>query len=159
MEKASRQAAFDREFRRHIERFTPALVSALRKIVAAKLPSIVKILAFEIEADWREFPVHVFAMDDEAPNEVYFKAPFNGALLPKGGELIPKGAIDQSGYEEAGVATFESGAGVLAEWFGECWHVAGGAAFPIPAYINLHDSSWYFDLRERRWVRYSDIWP
>ena len=33
MAKASRQAAFDREFRGHIERFTPALVAALRKIV------------------------------------------------------------------------------------------------------------------------------
>jgi hypothetical protein len=123
------------------------------------LPSVVKILAFEIQTDWREFPVRAFAMDDEAPNEVYFKPPFNGALLPKAGELIPEGAIDQSGYEEAGVATFESGAKVLADWFGERWHEAGGAAFPIPAYISLHDSSRYFDLRARRWVRDSDIWP
>ena len=27
----------------------------------------------------------------------------------------------------------------MAEWFGECWHEAGGAAFPRPAYISLHD--------------------
>lgn len=57
------------------------------------------------------------------------------------------------------MATLESGARVLAEWFGECWHAAGGAAFPVPAYISLHDSSRYFDLRARRWVRGSDIWP
>jgi hypothetical protein len=55
------------------------------------------------------------------------------------------------------VATFESGARVLAEWFGECWHKAGGAAFPLPAYINLHDVSRYFDLHARRWVRAADV--
>jgi hypothetical protein len=159
MAMASRQAAFDNEFRGHIERFTPALVAALRKIVATRVPPAVKVLAFEMQPDWREFPVHAFALDGEAPNEVHFKRPFKGPLLPKAGALIPEGVIDQSGYEGAGVATFESGARVLAEWFGECWHAAGGAAFPAPAYISLHDSSRYFDLRARRWVRGSDIWP
>ena len=27
------------------------------------------------------------------------------------------------------------------------------------AYINLHDSSRYYDLKARRWVRDGDIWP
>jgi hypothetical protein len=158
MAKVTRQAAFDREFREHIERFTKPLVTALGKITSKKPPPEVKILAFEMQADWRDFPVCVFAMDDESPDEVYFKPPFNGKLLPKAGALIPIGAIDQDAYEDAGVATFESGTRVMAEWFGECWHTAGGAKFPIPAYINLHDSSRYFDLREHRWVRDSDIW-
>ena len=78
MAKASPQATFNREFRGHIERFTSALVTALRKILTAKLPPVVKVLAFEIDADWREFPVSVFAMDDEAPNEVYFKRQQSG---------------------------------------------------------------------------------
>jgi hypothetical protein len=159
MAKVSRQAAFDREFRGHIERLTQPLVSALRDIIATPVPPAVKVLAFEMQPDWRDFPVHAFAMDDEAPNEVYFEPPFYASLLPDAGPLIPPGAIDQEGYEDAGVATFESGARVLAEWFGECWHAAGGATFPIPAYINLHDSSRYFDLRARRWVRESEIWP
>jgi hypothetical protein len=159
MAKVTRQDAFNRDFREHIERFTKPLVTALRKITSKKPPSEIKILAFEMQSDWRDFPVYVFAMDDESPDEVYFEPPFNGKLLPKAGELIPEGAIDQDAFEDAGVATFESGARVMAEWFGECWHAAGGATFPIPAYINLHDSSRYFDLRERRWVRNSDIWP
>ena len=159
MAKAPRQEEFDREFRGHIERFTQPLVSALRMIVTTRVPPVVKVLAFEMQADWRNFPVHAFAMDDEAPNEVYFEPPFYGHVLADAGALIPDGAIDQDGYEEDGVATFESGARVMAEWFGECWHAADGSAFPIPAYISLHDSSRYFDLRARRWVHDSDVWP
>jgi hypothetical protein len=153
------QKAFDREFRGHIERFTEPLIVALRRIVSTPVPPIVKVLAFEMQADWRDFPVYAFAMDDASPDEVYFEPPFNGDVLPNAGELIPRGVIDQDRYEEAGVATFESGARVLAEWFGECWHTAGGATFPIPAVISLHDNSWYFDLRSQKWVRDGDIWP
>ncbi len=158
MARSSRQKEFDREFLKHISRLTPALVSDLRTIVTSTPPSIVKILVFEMESDWRGFPVHLFAMDDEFPSEVYFEPPFSGPILPNSGRLIPDGAIDQDSYERDGVDTFESGARVMAEWFGECWHEAGGASFPIPASINHHDSSRYFDLRQRRWVRESDIW-
>ena len=159
MERASPQAAFDREFRRHIERFTQTLVAALRTLVSAPVPLVVKVLVFEMHADWRDFPVYTFAMGDEAPNQVYFEPPFNGYVLPDAGVLVPDGAIDQDGYEEAGVATYESGARVLAEWFGQCWHAAGGVKFPILACIHLHDDSDYFELRSRRWVKESDIWP
>ena len=111
-----------------------------------------------MQADWRHFPVRAFEMDREAIDEEYYEPPFCGRVLPaSAGPLIPKGAIDQDRYESAGVATFESGARVLAEWFGECWHAAGGAAFPLPAYINLHDSSQYFDLHARRWVKANTI--
>lgn len=154
-----RQQEFDREFRRHIDRHTAALIPVLREIIGTPVPPVVKLLAFEMQADWRSFPVHVFAMDDQSPDELYYERPFYAQLLRDTGPLIPKGAIDQDGYEEAGVATFESVAVVMAEWFGECWHVAGGTAFPIPAYIHLHDNSRYYDLRARRWVRDSDIWP
>ena len=155
--KAKQQAAFENEFRKHIERLTEPLVAALRKIIKAKRPTIVKVLSFEMQSDWRRFPVCVFALDEAEPDEVYFKPPFNGPLLSDAGALIPPGAIDQDAYEDAGVATFESGARVLAEWFAECWHTAGGAKFPIPAYIHLHDSSCYFDLRKRRWIWASDM--
>jgi hypothetical protein len=149
--------AFDREFREHIERFTKPLVAALRKLVATKLPGEFEVLSFEMQSDWRNFPVYAFAMDREAINEVYFQPPFKGPVLPKAGPLILVGSIDQDRYEDGGVATFENGARVLAEWFGECWHAAGGGQFPLPAYINLHDSSEYFDLHARRWVRAADI--
>jgi hypothetical protein len=155
----SRQQAFDSEFRGHIERFTHRLVAALRRIVATPVPPVVKVLAFEMQADWRVFPVYAFAMDDQSPDEVYFESPFKCEVLPDAGELVLSGAIDQDGYEDSGVATFESGARVLAEWFGECWHESGGAAFPIRAVISLHDSSRYYDLGARRWVRDRDIWP
>jgi hypothetical protein len=159
MPNVPRQQAFDREFRSHLEPFTAALVSELRGITTATPPAEVKILSFEVQADWRRFPVHAFAMDDESPDEVYHEPPFYGPLLMGSGPLVPDGAIDQDAYEDAGIATFERGARVLAEWFGECWHEAGGATFPIPAYINLHDSDAYYDLRARRWVSESDIWP
>ena len=159
MAKRLRQADFDREFRGHLDRLTKPLVSELRAILKAKPPLLVKILSFEMQADWRNFPVYAFAMDDKAPNEVYFELPFKGPLLPDAGQLIPDGAIDQDAYEDDDIATYESGARVLAEWFGECWHTAGGANYRLPAYINLHDSSRYFDLRARRWIRDSDIWP
>lgn len=158
MAQQRRQEEFDREFREHVERHTAALVPALRAIIATPVPPVVKLLAFEMQADWRNFPVHVFAMDDESPDEVYYEPPFYASLLPGAGPLVPNGAIDQDGYEEAGVATFESGARVMAEWFGECWHAAGGGAFSIPAYIHLHDRSRYYDMRTRRWLRDSDIW-
>lgn len=154
-----RQKEFDREFRRHIDRHTAALVPALREIVGTPVPPVVKLLAFEMQSDWRSFPVHVFAVDDQSPDEAYFEPPFYAQLLPDAGPLIQEGAIDQDGYEEAGVATFESGAAVMAEWLGECWQAAGGASFPIPAYIHHHDRSRYFDLRARRWASDSDIWP
>lgn len=103
--------------------------------------------------------MYVFALDDESPDEVYFESPFSGLLLADVGKLIPTDAIDQDAYEKAGVATFESGAEVMAEWFGECWHEAGGKEFPIPVYANHHDRERYYDLRLLRWVPDSDIWP
>jgi hypothetical protein len=157
MAEASLQAAFDRAFRGHCERFTQPLVAALHTITMAQPPAVVKVLSFEMQADWRQFPVYAFAMDREAVDEVYFKPPFKGPLLPDAGPLVPKGAMDQGKYESAGVATYESGARVLAEWFGECWHAAGGTRFPVPAYISMHDSSRYYDLRARQWVRAADI--
>jgi len=158
MGKASRQKAFDTEIRGHIERLSPKLVSALRAITSATPPAAVKVLSFEVQSDWDALPVYAFAMDDESPNEVYFKPPFSGKVLKTRGPLIPRGAIDQDAYEEAGVATYESGARVLCEWFGECWEAAGGSKFPIPAYINHHDRASYYDLRRKRWVKQSQIW-
>lgn len=155
------QAEFDREFRGHIERFTEPLVTALRSLIQTELPDDegFEVLSFEMQADWRDFPVRAFAMDRQAVDQADDSgSPFDGdKVLPQAGPLIPKGAIDQDRYEDGGVATYESGARVLAEWFGECWHVAGGTEFPLPAYINLHDSSRYFDLHARRWVKHNQI--
>ena len=148
-----RQQAFDREFRGQIERFTQRLITALRRIVTTPVPPVVKVLAFEMQADWGNFPVYAFGMDVKSLDEAYFEPPFNGHVLPDAGELVPDGAIDQDGYEMAGIATYESGARVMAVWFGECWHAAGGALFSIPTYIHLHDDLDYFDLRTRLWVR------
>jgi hypothetical protein len=158
MGKTSRQKEFDTVFRGQIERFTPELVSALRKFTSAAPPPAVKVLSFEVQSDWDTFPVYAFAMSDESPDEVYFEPPFSGEVLKTRKVLIPRRAIDQDAYEVEGVATFESGARVLCEWFGECWKAAGGAKFPIPAYINHHDRPSYYDLRRERWVKQSQIW-
>ncbi len=55
-------------------------IAALRGIIATPVPAVVKLLAFQMQADWRSYPAHVFAMDDESPDEVYFEPPFFGAL-------------------------------------------------------------------------------
>jgi len=49
-----------------------------------------------VQSDWRGFPVHTFAMNDEAPDEVYFEPPFHGSLLPDANDLIPDGTIDKT---------------------------------------------------------------
>ena len=161
MAKLSLRQAFDREVRRHLERHTPALVSALRTLTAADPPARAKELSFEIEPTWDYFPAHVSALGDAADlvgqggvAEVCFGPPFSGPLLEGSGRLIPAEAAHQLDRlaEEAGVGSIERGARVLAEWFGECWHAAGGAGFPLPASIGLHDSTEWYDLRERRWL-------
>src|SRR3954452_6083293 len=156
---ATRQQAFDREFRGLIERHRPALVSALREIIAVPTPDEVKIVWFEIQPYWDQFPVYLHAMDDASPDETYYEAPFCEALLEDAGRLIPDGAIDQDGYEDAEIDTLKRGAETLARWFGECWHEAGGGEFSLPSYISRHDDSSYYDLRTLRWVEESDIWP
>ncbi|AGA31569.1 hypothetical protein [Singulisphaera acidiphila] len=153
-----RQEEFERKFRGLIERFRPALVQELRTLVATQPPPEVKILSFVIFSYWDQFPVRVFAMDDQSPDEVYFEPPFSAGVLEGAGELIPRGAIDQNAYEDAGVFTLETGARVLAEWVGECWHEAGGDEFALPAYIGHHDRSAQYDLRLKAWVDESDIW-
>lgn len=158
MGKVSRQKEFDAEFRRHIERLSPKLVLALRAIASATPPAAVKVLSFVVSSSWGAFPVYAFAMDDASPDEVYFTPPLSGKVLNISEPLIPRGAIEQDAYEDAGIDTFESGARVLCVWFGECWEAAGGAKFPIPAYINHHDRHTYYDLRRKRWVKQSQIW-
>jgi hypothetical protein len=115
-----------------------------------------EVLLFVIFSDWDEYPIQASAYNRQA-TEVYFKAPFYGQMIPRG-RLIPEGAIDQEAFENEGIATFETGAVVTAEWFGECWHQAGGKRFPVPAFIEHHDSSEAYDLRQRRWVKDKDIW-
>lgn len=159
MAKALSQAAFDREFRGHLERFTQPLGVALRKMIATPVPAVVKVQVFEISSWWGRFPVQAFAMDDASPDEVYFKRPFSGAVLPGKKVLVPRGAIDQDAYERAGVATFESAAKLVAKWFHEHWRKAGGATFPIPAYIRHSGRSRYLNLRNGRWVDGDSIWP
>lgn len=153
------QTEFDKEFRSHIERFTESVVASLKKLVNTEIPvGEFEVLSFEIQADWRYFPVRAFAMDREAVDEEYDEPPFCGKVLPNSTEpLIPPSAIDQDYYEANGVGTFERGARVLAEWFGECWHTAGGLNFPLPTYINLHDSSHYYDLHALQWVEANTI--
>ena len=158
MANSARQQEFEREFLGHIQRHRPALVRELGSLIGTPVPPVVKILHFEIFSYWDEFPVRAFAMDDESPDEVYFEPPFSSGILEGAGALIPAGAVDQDAYEDDGIATFETGATVLAEWFGDCWHEAGGARLPVPAYIGHHDRSARFDLRAREWVDFDDIW-
>lgn len=146
MAEKSRQQQFEREFRGQIGRLAGPVVSALRGITEASLSDEIGVLSFVIHSRGSSFPVFVHAMDSVSPDEVYFDPPFSGEVLVGAGPLIPPGAIDRDGYEADGVATYEVGARVLAEWFGECWHEVGGASFPIAAHISHHDQDAYYDL-------------
>jgi hypothetical protein len=146
--------SFAREFRGHLNRHTRALESALRAVAtAAPIPGA-STVAYWIKPDWREFPVRTIAIADGWPDDILidmsslFREVVEGA-----GEMVPDGAIDRGAYEAAGVPTDEAAARVVAEWFGECWHAAGGAEFPWPAFLMWgDDGSSYYDLQTRRWA-------
>lgn len=158
MAKRGRQKEFEREFREQIEQFRPALVKQLHTLVTTEPPPEVKILSFVIFPYWDKFPVRVFAMDDQSPDEVYFEPPFSDGILEEAGALVPRGAIDQDVYENADVDTLKTGARVLAEWFGECWQEAGGRETTLPAYIGYHDQPELYDLNLKKWVDESEVW-
>jgi hypothetical protein len=147
---------FEALFRSLIARHTPTLTGRLRELVNTSPPPGTEVLLFVIFSEWDTFPIEVGTYDRHI-REVSAEAPFYGKVL-EGVELIPAGAIDQKEFETDGVATFEAGAVVTAEWFGECWHAAGGARFPAPAFIEHHDAADAYDLRERRWVEEATIW-
>ena len=145
--------SFEREFRAHLDRHTPALVSALRVVATtAPIPGASSV-AYWIKPDWREFPARTIAIDEGWPDGILIDMSLVGrAVLEGAGEMVPAGAIDQDAYEAAGIATDEAAARVLAEWFGECWHAAGGGQFPSPAYLISGDGSSYYDLRTGGWA-------
>jgi hypothetical protein len=153
----NRQQEFEHLFRSQLGRFQKSLIDELRKVVRAKPPAKMELLLFEIQSDWRIFPVHAFAYDKRAA-EVYFKPPFYASLLGKAGRLIPEGVIDQNAFENDSVATFETGARILAEWFRGCWQAAGGDRFPLPAYIMHHDRGEALDLHAGAWVDTESMW-
>ncbi|CEF48225.1 unnamed protein product [uncultured bacterium] len=152
-----RQAEFERAFRAQIERFRDPLRDGLRKLRRVKPPAGAAFVMFEIYSDWRSFPISSFAFDRRG-NEVSVDTPFHGSRLAIRGELIPGGVIDQDAFEEDGVATFESGARILAELFRQCWQAAGGEGFSLPAYIKHHDRGTALDLRTGEWVSTKSLW-
>jgi hypothetical protein len=147
---------FEFLFRSLIERHTPALTARLRELVGTPPPPGTEVVLFVIFSEWDRFPIEVGAFNRHI-EEVASEGPFCGRLL-EGVEFIPAGAVDQEAFENAVVATYEAGAVVTAEWFGECWHAAGGTRFPVPAFIEHHDDAAAYDLRERNWVEEEGIW-
>jgi hypothetical protein len=115
-----------------------------------------EILLFVIFSEWDRFPVEMGAYNRQI-EELTFEGPFYGRVL-EGIEFIPSGAIDQAKFEDDGIATYESGAVVIAEWFGDCWHAAHGRRFPVPAFIEHHDSADAYDLHARCWGEEESIW-
>jgi hypothetical protein len=151
-----RQEEFEALFRSLIERHTPALTDRLRELVSTPPPAGMEVLLFVIFSDWKSFPIQAGAFNRRI-TEVSFEPPFCGPLL-EGVEFIPLGAIDQEAFENDGVATYESGAVVAAEWFGECWHAAGGDLYPLPAFIEHHDAADAYDLARQCWIEEESIW-
>ncbi len=151
-----RQDEFESLFRSLIERHTPALTARLRELIWTPPPPGTEVLLFVIWSRWDTFPIEVGAYDLDI-HELTSKPPFCGELL-QAMPFIPEGAIDQEAFENDGVRTFETGAMVIVQWFGECWHTAGGGRFPVPVFIEHHDAAEAYDLRERCWIEEESIW-
>ena len=155
MTKAAGVKAFDREFKAKFEPLTKKLTDKLIKIIKAKIPVEIGAVNFEVEPDWRSFPIWVYARDRNGRSSIPARAPLSGTLLKGTGPLVKWGEIDMDKYEDAGIGTYERGAALLISWFDLCWRAAGGKDFSRPAAINLHDSTDWFDLRARKWVNAS----
>lgn len=153
MASASDFERFDRIFNDYLKPHTNALVLELRVIAATPPSPNAGAIGFCQDADWDRFPVYAYVVDAALRRELVEPWPYESQLLSAVRPLVPDEAIDEDAYEQAGVRTIERGARLLAEWFGECWHKAGGASFPLPAFIHLHDSNRYYDLRAKRWVK------
>ena len=152
MARSNQMASFDRLFRAQLARQTDALIGELGAIVATPAPPQAGAIAFCQEADWRSFPVYTYMMDAALRNSLLDERPYPSLLLQSAGPLVPEGVIDQAAFEDAGIGTYGRGGKLLAEWFAECWDRAGGAAFPLPGFIYLHDDTRYYDLRAKRYV-------
>jgi hypothetical protein len=145
-------AEFDRRFREQLERHTGALVEELRLITSTPPLPGAGAIGFCQEADWEGFPVFTFVLDSTLRKELLDERPYESLLLQSAGPLVEDGAIDQEAFEDAGIGTYGRGAELLSRWFADCWDRAGGAAFPLPAFIYLHDDTSYYDLRAKRYV-------
>ncbi len=151
-----RRAEFEGAFRAQIGRFRAPLVPELRRFLRVQPPPRAALVMFEVYSDWRSFAVSAFAFDRDWV-EVSAGTPFQEARPRIPGELVPEGAIDQDAFEDDGVATFETGAVLLAELFHQCWREAGGTGYPLPAYIKHHDRGTALDLGTGGWVRTRDL--
>jgi hypothetical protein len=150
------QDTFEALFRAVIERHSPELTKWLRMLVETPPPPGIEVLLFVIFSEWERFPVEVGAYNRQL-EEVTTSAPFYGSVL-EAVEFIPEGAIDHEAYESAGVATYEAGAVVIAEWLGQCWQAANGGRFPFPAFVEHHDAAEAYDLQDQCWVDEASIW-
>ena len=149
-------AEFDRLFREQLERHTDALIAELRVIVSTHPLPGAGAIGFCQEADWERFPVFTYVLDSTLRKERLDERPYESLLLQSAGPLVEDGALNQEPFEDAGIGTYGRGAELLSRWFADCWDRAGGAAFPLPAFIYLHDDTSYYDLRAKRYVKELD---
>lgn len=100
------QAAFDREFRGHIERFRGPLVKALRRIICSKRPEAIEVLVFEMEAEWRCFPVlgfmYGYALEficwhfgEHLPNQQWSAMPSGAAYVEEVDKALQAAGVNE----------------------------------------------------------------
>jgi hypothetical protein len=138
--------------KQHLNSVSEALVPVLRRIIGSESTAVAAALRFEFESPHFDdsFPVMYWFVDQAGyPISVH-------EVLPALTQTIPESVIYDPKYEIMGLDTWAITSELFRDWFADCWKQAGGTAFPIPALLAHHDSSYAFDLTRRIEVKHDD---
>lgn len=157
-----------RSIKVNLEKESDAVVSKMKKISAYNFSSDIDLLDFtpSIEPTRFEISITMFSMDKDA-NEV-----FNGGndqtVLAGSEEVLPEVEYHQLDndqqeaffdfYEQNEETLVPQEQQVFADWFRQCWEMAGGASMNLPAYFVFHDEGKSYDLNNKQWVDDVEKW-
>ena len=134
----------NQKLRRALEPLTEKCVAALADLIGQSRPPDTRLIDIEISPSkltvsfWPTW-FHMDASPGQIGDPHY--------LMLSDGPLVSDDEMEDGSIK------------ILADWFGECWHRAGGATFSLPAYVCQHDDIESFDLRRRVWVDDEEKWP
>jgi hypothetical protein len=156
MDKDELRRSLEQQVQDHLSQLTDRLISELRPIVTKTQPQDTYLLDFEVHADGfgDSFPVYWDPFDAELT-----QLPGRTDLLADIPYTIPPEIIDSEEYDDMGIDAWNIAFRMLAPWFAECWHAAGGLDCAYPAYICQHDDVESFDLKQRTWISDDEKWP
>ena len=150
------------EVARAVAPLSADLTGVLRRLIGHDYPPAVAFVEFQVfpgPSEFTEmFPVRAFFLDEENTEHfeyVHGKATYPTCVDP--GLLDIRGVVPRETWHawesrDANIDSHTVAAEAVVPWFASCWKAAGGAGFPLPAFVCLHDDPWTFDLRASRWL-------